>query len=90
MIDIKKRVKDLCKKEGISVSLLAEKLGMPQTTLDSIIKRGDPKISVVVDMAEVFGMTLSEFMQDERKGEPAYSFTLPDGTKIGMFPMVIE
>ena len=30
MIDIRKRVKDLCKEQGITPTTLAERLGMPQ------------------------------------------------------------
>ena len=89
MIDIRKRVKDLCKRQGISENELAKRIGMRQRTLNDTLKRGDPKISVVVDMAAFFGMTLSEFMQDERHREPAFTFSLPDGTKVGLFPTVM-
>lgn len=89
MIDIRKRVKDLCKRQGISESKLAEQIGMRQRTLNDTLKRGDPKISVVVDLAAAFGMNLSEFMQDERHREPAFTFSLPDGTKVGLFPTVM-
>ena len=89
MIDIRERVKELCNEQGISESKLAEQIGMRQRTLNDTLKRGDPKISVVVDMAAFFGMTLSEFMQDERHREPAFTFSLPDGTKVGLFPTVM-
>lgn len=89
MIDIRKRVKDLCKEQGTNESAIAERIGMPQRTLNDLLKRGNPKISVVADIAAVFGMTLSEFMQDERHREPAFTFSLPDGTKVGLFPMVM-
>lgn len=89
MIDIRKRVKDLCREQGITPTTLAEKLGIPQSTLTSILKNGDPKISVVVDMANAFGLTLSEFMKDIPNQEAAFTFTLPDGKKVGLFPMVI-
>ena len=90
MIDIRKRVKDLCKEQGTNESAIAEQIGMRQRTLNDTLKRGNPKISVVVDMATIFGLTLSEFMQDERHREPALTFSLPDGTKVGLYPMVIE
>ena len=89
MIDIRKRVKELCNEQGISESKLAEQIGMRQRTLNDTLKRGNPKISVVVDMATIFGLTLSEFMQDERHREPAFTFSLPDGTKVGLFPTVM-
>ena len=89
MIDIRKRVKDLCKEQGISETTLAERIGVPQRTMNDIIKRGDPKISVVTGIASCFGMSLSEFMQEERHQEPAFTFTLPDGKKVGLFPMVM-
>lgn len=89
MIDIRKRVKEPCNEQGISESKLAEQIGMRQRTLNDTLKRGNPKISVVVDMATIFGLTLSEFMQDERHREPAFTFSLPDSTKVGLFPMVM-
>lgn len=90
MIDIRKRVKDLCKRQGLSENELAKRIGKSQTMLRDTLKRGDPKISVVSDIAAVFGMTLSEFMQDELRHEPAFTFNLPDGTKVGLFPTVMD
>lgn len=90
MIDIRKRVKDLCKRQGLSENELAKRIGKSQTMLRDTLKRGDPKISVVSDIAAVFGMTLSEFMQDERHREPAFTFSLPDGKKVGLFPTVMD
>lgn len=89
MIDIRKRVKDLCREQGITPTTLAERIGMPQSTLTSILRNGDPKISVVVDMANAFGLTLSEFMQDIPNQEAAFTFNLPDGKKVGLFPLVM-
>lgn len=90
MIDIEKRVKDLCKEKGTNVNKLAEKIGIPQRTLSGSLKNGNPKISLVSDLAAAFGLTLSEFMQDERHHEPAFTFQLPDGTKVGLFPLVMN
>lgn len=89
MIDIRKRVKDLCKRQGLSENELAKRIGKSQTMLRDTLKRGDPKISVVSNIAAVFGMTLSEFMQDELRHEPAFTFSLPDGKKVGLFPTVM-
>ena len=89
MIDIRKRVKDLCKEQGTNESAIAERIGMPQRTLNDTLKRGNPKISVVVDIADFFGLTLSEFMQDIPSQEAAFTFTLPDGKKVGLFPMMM-
>lgn len=92
MIDIEKRVKDLCKERGTNVSKLAERIGMPRPTLISALKTGDPKISVMMKIADVFRMTLSEIMQDGNQNmEAAFSVTCPScGKKIGLFPMVIR
>lgn len=89
MIDIRKRVKDLCREQGINETTLAERIGMPQSTLTGILRSGNPKISVAVDIANAFGLTLSEFMQDIPSQEAAFTFTLPDGKKVGLFPMMM-
>ena len=90
MIDIRERVKELCKQRGISENELAKRIEKPQPTLYDTLRRGNPKISLVADIAAFFGMTLSEFMQDERHQEPAFTFSLPDGTKVGLFPKVMQ
>lgn len=89
MIDIEKRVKSLCREKGSSINKFAKEMGMNYSTLSCTIK-GDPKISTVMEIARHFGMSLSEFMQEEQRWEPSFTFTLPDGKKVGLFPLVME
>ena len=64
MIDVRLRVKDLCKEQGITQKTVAKKLGITEIALTALLKRGDPHISTAEDLASVFGLTLAEFMQE--------------------------
>lgn len=92
MIDIRQRIEELSREKGLSLTYIAERIGMPQPTLISALKTGDPKISVMMKIADVFGMTISEIMQDGNQNrEATFSITCPNcGKKIGLFPMVIR
>lgn len=58
------RIKQLCKKEGITVNKLATLAGLKQSTIDNIIHGAskNPKVRTLHMIATVFGMTLSEFL----------------------------
>lgn len=59
-----KRIKQLCKKNGITVNRLATLSGVRQSTIDNIIKGGskNPKVKTLHQIAVTFDMTLSEFL----------------------------
>lgn len=58
------RIKQLCKKQGITINKLAALAGLKQSTVDNIIrgKSLNPKVRTLHKLANVFGMTLSEFL----------------------------
>ena len=58
------RIKDLCKRQGITLNRLATLSGVKQSTLDNIIhgKSLNPKVRTLHKIAVTFNMTLSEFL----------------------------
>ena len=58
------RIRQLCKKQGITINRLATLAGLKQSTIDNIIHgtSKNPKVRTLHKIAVVFGMTLSEFL----------------------------
>lgn len=59
-----RRIRQLCKKRGISINKLANMSGVKQSTLDNIMRglTKDPRISTLHKVALAFNMTLGEFL----------------------------
>lgn len=57
------RIRQLCKDRKITINKLATLAGLKQSTIDNIIrgKSKNPKVRTLHRIANVFGMTLSEF-----------------------------
>lgn len=58
------RIKQLCKKHGITINRLATLSGLKQSTIDNIIHGAskNPKVRTLHQIATTFNMTLSEFL----------------------------
>ena len=58
------RIRQLCKDRKITINKLATQAGLKQSTIDNIIrgKSKNPKVRTLHRIANVFGMTLSEFL----------------------------
>lgn len=58
------RIQQLCKSRKITINKLATLAGLKQSTIDNIIrgKSKNPKVRTLHRIANVFGMTLSEFL----------------------------
>ena len=58
------RIKQLCKKHGITINKLATLSGLKQSTVDNIIRgtSRNPKVRTLHRIAATFSMTLSEFL----------------------------
>ena len=58
------RIRQLCKKHGITVNRLATLSGLKQSTIDNIIRgtSKNPKVHTLHQIAVTFNMTLSEFL----------------------------
>lgn len=66
-MDINKKIENMRFQRGWSMYELAQEAGITQSTLTSMIKRGNPpKIDTLERICEAFGITLAQFfMEDE-------------------------
>ena len=67
-MDINKKIENLRFQRGWSIYELAQEAGITQSTLTSMIKRGNPpKIDTLECICEAFGITLAQFfIEDEQ------------------------
>ncbi len=67
-MDINKKIEQLRFQHGWSMYELAQEAGITQSTLSSMMKRGNPpKIDTLECICEAFGITLAQFfMEDEQ------------------------
>lgn len=68
------RIRQLCKKRGISINKLAELANVKQSTLNNIMNGGskNPKAKTLHKIALSFSMTLAEFLDYKELND--YSF----------------
>ena len=66
-MDVNKKIEQLRFQRGWSIYELAQEAGVTQSTLTSMMKRGNPpKIDTLECICDAFGITLSQFfMEDE-------------------------
>lgn len=71
---LRKRILDLCKKRNISINHLAMMAGMPQTTVDAVVRgvTSNPRLKTIYKIAFGFGMTLSEFLDFPEMNEAEF------------------
>ena len=71
---IKKRIRFLCDKRGISINKLANMSDVKQSTLDNIMQgvSKNPGIKTLHKIANAFNMTVAEFLDFEELND--YSF----------------
>ena len=69
-----KRIRELCKKRGISINKLANMSDVKQSTLDNIMQgiTKNPGVKTIHKLAIAFNMTFSEFTNFEELND--YSF----------------
>lgn len=69
-----KRIKDFCKKRGISINKLSTMSGVKQSTLDNIVQGNtkNPRVKTLHKLAIAFNMTLAEFLDFDELNN--YSF----------------
>ena len=69
-MDINKKIRDLSFQRGWSMYELAQETGITQSTLSSIMKRGNPpKIETLQCICDAFGITLAQFFMEDEKVE---------------------
>lgn len=64
---VTERVKSLCKEKGWTINELVKRSGVNQSTISEIMsgRSKHPRIITVEKIAHGFGMSLSEFFDDE-------------------------
>ena len=69
-MDINKKIEKLRFQRGWSMYELAQEAGITQSTLSSMIKRGNPpKIDTLQSICEAFGITLAQFFTEDEELE---------------------
>lgn len=69
-MDINKKIEKLRFQRGWSMYELAQEAGITQSTLTSMMKRGNPpKIDTLECICEAFGITLVQFFMEDEKLE---------------------
>ena len=69
-MDVNKKIEKLRFQRGWSMYELAQEAGITQSTLSSMIKRGNPpKIDTLECICEAFGMTLAQFFTEDEQLE---------------------
>ena len=65
-MDINKKIEKLRFQRGWSMYELAQEMGITQSTLTSIMRRGNPpKIETLQRICEAFGITLAQFFVED-------------------------
>lgn len=69
-MDINKKIETLRFQRGWSTYELAQEAGITQSTLTSMMKRGNPpKIETLQSICEAFGITLAQFFLEDEQTE---------------------
>ena len=82
-MDINKKIRDLSFQRGWSMYELAQETGITQSTLSSIMKRGNPpKIETLQCICDAFGITLAQFFMEDEQVE---ILTVDEKTLVSLF-----
>ena len=73
-IDLKERIKDLCKEKGMTINELAERMGLGSgITLHTTIKKGNLRLVTLQRIADGLGVGIADLLSDGSKEEKARS-----------------
>lgn len=62
MVDFRSKVKEMCKLHGLQQKELAQKLGITEVGLSASLKKNNPQLSTMVNIADAFGVSLIELL----------------------------
>lgn len=65
-----KKLSLLVEKSNLGKARIANRCGISRTTLDNVLSGADAKISTIEKIAEVLGVSVTEFYDDEVQAEP--------------------
>lgn len=63
------KIKELCELKGISISELGRKLGMPKSSIHTIINNGNPTIETLEKIAIALGVEIPELLKKKPEEE---------------------
>lgn len=66
------RIKEILKEKGLSLKDVAERIGMDASNLNSSLKKGNPRLSTLTDVANAIGCDITELFKtnDEKSSVP--------------------
>ena len=69
-----KRIRELCRRRGITINRLAAMSDVKQSTLDNIVRglTRNPRVKTLHKIALAFNMTLAEFLDFEELNDYAF------------------
>lgn len=69
-----KRIRELCRRRGITINRLAAMSDVKQSTLDNIVRglTKNPRVKTLHKIALAFNMTLAEFLDFEELNDYAF------------------
>ena len=62
MVDFRNKVKEMCKLKGLQQKELAQKLGITDIGLSATLKKNNPQLSTMVNIAEALDVSLIELL----------------------------
>ena len=57
------RIKDILKEKGLTIKDIADKMGMDASNLNSSLKKGNPRLSTLADIANAIGCDITELFK---------------------------
>jgi transcriptional regulator with XRE-family HTH domain len=77
MVDFRNKVKEMCKLKGLQQKELAQKLGITDIGLSATLKKNNPQLSTMVNIAEALDVSLIELLS-VGESQPEKENNIPD------------
>ena len=77
MVDFRNKVKEMCKLKGLQQKELAQKLGITDIGLSATLKKNNPQLSTMVNIAEALDVSLIELLS-VGESQPEKEIDIPD------------
>lgn len=71
------RITEHCKRQGITLQELAERIGIARSTLANTLSKGNPTIETLGKIARALEVPISELLDDGNSGDGDISIKCP-------------